>query len=107
MSRQDVVCVISFPRYPRALVDLARFAQERGLHVLVLTDSEVSPLAAIGRPTLVAPTTPLTFVDGHAAAMCVMTAVLTQFAGTAMSSVRRSLAEYERVARRTGIFLKP
>jgi DNA-binding MurR/RpiR family transcriptional regulator len=107
MSRQDVVCVISFPRYPRALVDLARFAHERGLRVLILTDSEVSPLAAIGRPTLVAPTTPLTFVDGYAAAMCVMTAVLTQFAGMAMSSVRRSLAEYERVARRTEVFLQP
>jgi DNA-binding MurR/RpiR family transcriptional regulator len=107
MSRRDVLCVISFPRYPRPLVDLARFGQERGLRVLVLTDSDVSPLAAIGRPTLVAPTTPLTFVDGYAAAMCLMTAVLTQFAGMAMPSVRRSLAEYERVARRTGVFLQP
>jgi DNA-binding MurR/RpiR family transcriptional regulator len=105
MGRREVVCVISFPRYPRALVDLARFAQERGLHVLVLTDSEVSPLAPIGRPTLVAPTTPLTFVDGYAAAMCVMTAVLTQFAGMAMGAVRRSLAEYERIARRADVFL--
>jgi len=106
MSQRDVACVIGFPRYPRALVDLARFAHERGVRVVVLTDSEVSPLATFGRPSLVAPTTPLTFVDGYAAAICMMTAALTQFASVAMGAVRRSLAEYDAAARRTGVFLR-
>lgn len=43
----DVVLAISLPRYSRDTVQLARFAADQGAHVVAVTDSPASPLAAI------------------------------------------------------------
>jgi DNA-binding MurR/RpiR family transcriptional regulator len=107
MTRRDVLCVLSFPRYPRALVDLARFARERGAETLVMTDSELSPLARIGTSALYAPTTSLSFVDGYAAPVCLVNVVISESARKGLARVRRSLAEFERVAERASLFLRP
>lgn len=107
MGRRDVLCVLSFPRYPRALVELARFAREREVRVLVMTDSELSPLARLGTRPLYAPTTSLSFVDSYAAPVCVINVVISEFARTALKRARRSLAEFERIADRVSLFLRP
>ena len=48
LQKQDVVVVISFPRYVNDAMIVARKAKERGASVIVLTDSPTSPLAPLG-----------------------------------------------------------
>jgi DNA-binding MurR/RpiR family transcriptional regulator len=52
LQKQDAVIVISFPRYVRDAVVVARKARERGARVIILTDSPTSPLAPLGDLTL-------------------------------------------------------
>jgi DNA-binding MurR/RpiR family transcriptional regulator len=52
----DLVIAIAFPRYIRDTVELARFAVDRGIPLLAITDGPRSPLAAIARVTLYAAT---------------------------------------------------
>ncbi len=52
LQKQDVVIVISFPRYVKDAIIVARKARERGARIIMLTDSPTSPLAALGDITL-------------------------------------------------------
>lgn len=51
----DVLVTISVPRYSRDTVGLARFARERGAHVIAVVDSPAAPLATAADCVLVAP----------------------------------------------------
>lgn len=107
MGRRDALCVLTFPRYPHMLMELARFARERAVRVLVMTDGELSPVAALGSPTLYAPTTSPSFVDGYAAPVCLCNAVISKLARMALRAARESLAAYERAAERAHAFAGP
>jgi DNA-binding MurR/RpiR family transcriptional regulator len=48
LQSQDVLIVISFPRYVKDIIIVAGKARERGACVITLTDSPTSPLAALG-----------------------------------------------------------
>ncbi len=52
LQPQDAVVVISFPRYVKDSIIIARKARERGARIVALTDSPTSPLAALGDLTL-------------------------------------------------------
>lgn len=55
MNGDDIVFVIDFKRYYRESVRVAKTAVRTGAAVMVLTDSEVSPLAQFASHTLIAP----------------------------------------------------
>lgn len=57
----DVLLAISINPYARQTLDLAERAREKGLGVVAITDSEVSPLTAIADETLLCPTESPTF----------------------------------------------
>lgn len=59
------VVVIDLRRYDRWVVDTARSAAHRGATVVALTDSELSPLAALARHTFVVAAAALGPFDSH------------------------------------------
>jgi DNA-binding MurR/RpiR family transcriptional regulator len=52
----DVLLAISVKPYTRQTVQAARYASKRGARVIAVTDSEVSPLAAVSSKTLIVQT---------------------------------------------------
>lgn len=54
IKASDVLLVISFPRYARDAIQLTNYARDRGAHVVALTDSIASPLAAVADEVLFA-----------------------------------------------------
>jgi DNA-binding MurR/RpiR family transcriptional regulator len=54
-ARGDVLIAVSLPRYSKDTIRLARFARERGAHVIAITDVADAPLAAIANSLLLAP----------------------------------------------------
>lgn len=46
IGKGDLLIAISMPRYSIAIVDLARYARERGARVLAIVDSQAAPLAS-------------------------------------------------------------
>lgn len=51
----DVLLTISVPRYSMEAVNLSRYARERGVFVVALTDQAASPLAGVADTVLLAP----------------------------------------------------
>lgn len=54
-GRGDVLIAVSLPRYSKDTVRLARFARERGAHIIAITDAASAPLVAVADACLLAP----------------------------------------------------
>lgn len=52
MAPDDVLFVLTFDDYTPETIELAKAAQRRGRKLLVVTDNELSPIAALGAHTL-------------------------------------------------------
>lgn len=49
LEPQDLVISIAFPRYLRDTVSMTRFAHQHDIPILVITDSQTSPIAKLGK----------------------------------------------------------
>lgn len=76
---QDVLVCFSVRRYRRETVELARHFARSGGHVVVVTDSESSPLASIGEVVITVDTGSESYADSPLpiAAVCHLLATLT------------------------------
>ncbi len=54
IGKNDVLLVISLPRYANDALVLARYARDRKAHVIAITDSMAAPLANVAHDTLLA-----------------------------------------------------
>jgi DNA-binding MurR/RpiR family transcriptional regulator len=101
IGRNDVLLAISVRPYVRHTIDAAQYAGDRGAHIIALTDSELSPLAAIADQVLPVHTeTPSffhTMAPAFAAAEC-LAALVAARRGTealaALEASERQLAEF-------------
>ena len=55
-TSEDVLLVISIKPYATGTLELAQLAKERGVGIVSITDSEVSPLVALSEQTIFCPT---------------------------------------------------
>ncbi|TVP44395.1 MAG: MurR/RpiR family transcriptional regulator [Halomonas sp.] len=55
-TSEDVMLVISIKPYAREALELAQLAKQKGVGILSITDSEVSPLVALSEQTIFCPT---------------------------------------------------
>jgi DNA-binding MurR/RpiR family transcriptional regulator len=76
LGSEDVMVAVDFHRYYRATAEAAAAAASAGVNVIALTDSEISPLAAAARLTLVVPSESLAPRTSLAPAMAVVEALI-------------------------------
>lgn len=79
-SPQDVVIAISLPRYSRATLELAKFANKRGAVLIALTDGPSSPLVPLADMTFFAPARNSFLPNSPTAAFAVADALITTLA---------------------------
>jgi DNA-binding MurR/RpiR family transcriptional regulator len=77
IKKDDVLVVMSFPRYARDAIQLANYARDRDAHVVVLTDSVASPLAALGHEVLLATASHPVISSSSVSAMLLIEALVT------------------------------
>lgn len=95
LQKNDVLIVISFPRYVQDAIIVARKARERGARVIILTDSPTSPLAALGDITLYVQSASRFNATSDATAHAVIEALCIAVARSAKSSVKAAAAMTE------------
>jgi DNA-binding MurR/RpiR family transcriptional regulator len=105
MDARDVVLVIGFPRYLRALAALLDAAGSRGVRRIVVTDSPFSPLK--GEVALHAPAESASFVAFHAAPLVLLNTLVEEVAATDRARALEALQGFEAVAEAGGYFLRP
>lgn len=72
----DVLIAISFPRYSRKTIQVAKFAKNRGAKVIALTDSSNAPVAKISDVVLTVRNNMVSFVDSLVPAFSVANALV-------------------------------
>ena len=72
----DLLISVSFPRYSAQTLDFTKFARERGVTVVGLTDSRFSPLAQISDHTLISSNKMISFVDSLVGPMSLANALI-------------------------------
>jgi DNA-binding MurR/RpiR family transcriptional regulator len=101
----DVMLAVTVKPYNRYTVDAARYARRQGMRLVAVTDSEVSPLAALADATLIVGTdTPSffhTMTPAFAAVECLAALVAARHGKRTLASIAAS----ERQLRDFGAFL--
>lgn len=84
----SLVIALGFRRYPNELMEVLRYCKGRGLRILAITDSVVSPVAALADLIQVVEYEGESFVDSFAAPICLINGLIAE---TAMRDKRKSL----------------
>jgi DNA-binding MurR/RpiR family transcriptional regulator len=93
------------PRYPREVLDALREARGSGLSVVVVTDTPVSPAAALADLVLSAAVGSQLVFDLHAAPMTLTTVLLQSMCDAAPAQAQVRLESFEQSATRRQIFV--
>lgn len=93
----DVLLAVSVAPYTRATIEAARYAHDRGVPIVAVTDSLVSPLAVIARETILVSTDSPSFFHSVAPALVVGEILAALVAGrggeASLAAIERSEAQ--------------
>lgn len=105
LNGRDVIIAISTPRYTKLTIDFAKYAVQKKINVIAITDNPISPLFSLSSICLIAPTQSATFHNSNVAIMALIDAVIAQvFTQKKESSIRR-LEREEKVIKDKNITL--
>lgn len=76
VGKDDVILVISFPRYSKKSYQVVSYAKEKGAHIISLTDSVFAPVASIADNVLLVKSNMASFVDSLVPALSVANALI-------------------------------
>jgi DNA-binding MurR/RpiR family transcriptional regulator len=100
----SAMLAIVLPRYPRETLETVREASAKGLAVVALTDSAVSPVAEYADVMLPAAVGTQLVFDLHAGPMAMAMVLLQAMCDARPEPVQRRLEEFEATASRRHIF---
>ena len=105
LGPNDVIIGIGFPRYSIKTVQILKFARGRGAKVLCLTDSLLSPLAAISDLTVIAQSNMASFVDSLVAPMSIINAIIISVGLKRRQAVSETFSKLEEIWEENKVFL--
>jgi len=80
LNKDDVLVGFSFPPYSKDTVDAAKFARERGIDVVSITNKSTAPIAFYSTTTLIVKSKNILFTNSFAAISVVINALATEYA---------------------------
>ncbi|NIM97946.1 MAG: SIS domain-containing protein, partial [candidate division Zixibacteria bacterium] len=105
-GKKSLIIALGFRRYPNELIDVLRYCKSAGLRIVAVTDSMISPMAALADLIMVVEFEGESFVDTFAAPMCLVNALIAE---TAMKDKKKSLSmlnRLERIAEKKGVYFQ-
>ncbi len=76
ISKRDVMIGISFPRYSKRAINAIEYAKSQGAYIVSVTDSNISPIAALADSLLLAESDMASFVDSLVAPLSIINAII-------------------------------
>jgi DNA-binding MurR/RpiR family transcriptional regulator len=106
LPQGSAALVFSFPRYPAGTESVTRLLLKRGVRVIGVSDSTVSPIAAVSKPLFVVPQKFISFIDPCAGAMSLIHALLYGMYVKGGDESRLRADRYEDMVREEGFFIR-
>ncbi len=97
IGEQDVLIAFSFPRYFNKMISAVKFARQNGAKVIVITDSDVSPLAEHASFLLTAQSDMASFCDSLVAPFSILNALIAEIAQQIEGRITRRFEKLEKV----------
>ncbi len=97
ISESDVIVGISFPRYSKRIINALEYAKSEKAHVIALTDSAKSPLAAHADDLLLAKSDMASFVDSLVAPLSIINALIVAIGKKKQDEVARTFEKLENI----------
>ncbi|MBI5577723.1 MAG: MurR/RpiR family transcriptional regulator [Deltaproteobacteria bacterium] len=104
LRKDDVLVGICFPRYTKETVEVLRFAHEKGIKTLAITDSPISPLARYAQCVLPARCKMDSFIESFTAALSLINAIVTAAGVYRKDATMNSLNKLESFWESRGIY---
>lgn len=97
ISSEDVIIGISFPRYSKRIINALEYAKSQSAHVIALTDSAVSPIAAHADDLLLAKSDMASFVDSLVAPLSIINALIVAIGKKRQDEVSATFERLEHI----------
>ena len=106
LTPNSLVFLISFPRYPKATVELGHLAAQKAAKIVALTNSPVSPVVPLATMTFLIPIGIVSFVDAYAAPIAFINALVTEWSERNPDATQQFLNLFDNYVSREGLFVK-
>ena len=97
VSSDDVVIAISFPRYSKRIINAVEYASQQGAHIVAVTDSALSPIAACADSGLYAKSDMASFVDSLVAPLSILNALIVALARRKQTELQSVFSRLETI----------
>ena len=97
ISKDDVIIGISFPRYSKRIINALEYARKQSAHVVSITDSPSSPIAALADDTLLAKSDMASFVDSLVAPLSIINALIVAIGRKKQDEVSETFGKLEQI----------
>jgi DNA-binding MurR/RpiR family transcriptional regulator len=103
-GKKSLLYLFSFPRYPREGIDIAAAAKKRGVYIVVVTNSQLSPAVQVADQTILIDVDVPSFVDGYAAPLAFINALVTEIGMRRPEKAQKGLDHYDEFTAELGVF---
>lgn len=97
LGPNSLVFCLAFPRYPKAVIDLAREAAQKGATIVAITKDEFSPLAEIGNLIFTLDVDIYSYIDLLGPVFGLINVLCLEFSLAQGAQSEQSLLKYDRV----------
>ena len=97
LNQKDLLVLFSFPPYSKETLDLARFAEERRIDVIAITNKPASPITYYTKANLIVESRNMLFTNSFAAISVLINAIATSCAVKDKSRAKKILKESEEI----------
>ena len=97
ITENDSVIAFSFPRYSSKMVNAVKFASQKGAKIVVVTDSEISPLAPYADFLLTAQSDMASFMDSLVAPLSIINSIIVEITKRKEREIRQRFDTLEKL----------
>lgn len=97
ISKGDVIIGISFPRYSKRIINALEYAKKQSAHVVAITDSVTSPIAASADDLLLAKSDMASFVDSLVAPLSIINALIVAIGKKKQNEIAETFDKLEKI----------
>ena len=107
LTQNSLVFLIAFPRYPKEIVEIGQIIVEKGVRIVAITDSHISPIVPMANLYFALPIGIPSFVDAYAGPIVFINALVTELSERDPARAQQILGQYDEYALEVNLFLKP
>lgn len=105
LKKSDVIIFFSFPPYSKETIDAAKFAAERGIKIIAITNKNASPITRYSEYHLAVKSENMLFTNSFSAISVLINAIATQCALKARKKAEKMIDDFNQITMKQDIVI--